>query len=144
MTQPEIDIRCDRLVRKQRVVLKDEPDVSLVRRSTADVLPADLDRSERRPLQAGNEAQQRRLAATTGADERDEFAPFHVEGDVAQRIEFVECLGDIPHPDGQTALRCVIHRRSKSREIPGEQRGILQCTAVGAPGLLYPFGDRFG
>ena len=107
MPEAEIDVLGDRLVGKQRVILKHQADVPLIRRLGGDVLAADLDRSGGRSLEARDDAEQRRLAAAARADERNEFALAHVERDVLERADLVEGLADIPHADGRRGGRAL-------------------------------------
>src|SRR5262249_13556463 len=60
----------------------------------------DADPTRGRRAQPGDDAQQRRLATTAGADERHELAPPHVEGDVAERFHRA-AGGPIDHADAE-------------------------------------------
>jgi hypothetical protein len=72
----------DAQVRIERVLLEHEGDVAQRRRGGADVLAADEDPTLVRPLEAGDEAQRRRLAGTARPEQDDELA----RGDVEREI----------------------------------------------------------
>ena len=61
--QAELDVPRHRHVPEDRVVLEDEPDVALLRREVRDVAAGDADRSLVRQHEAGDQAQDRALAA---------------------------------------------------------------------------------
>ena len=54
--------------------------------NTAHRFAADTDRSPVRHRQAGEEAEQRRLAAAHGADDRHELALLDIERDITQHV----------------------------------------------------------
>ena len=68
------DVVGDREVGKQRVRLEDDAVVALGRRQHRDVAPALEDAAGGLRLEAGDDAQQRRLAAARRAEEADELA----------------------------------------------------------------------
>ena len=68
------DVVGDREVGKERVRLEDDAVVALGRRQDRDVAPGLEDAAGGLRLQAGDDAQQRRLAAAGGAEEADELA----------------------------------------------------------------------
>src|SRR5215207_1397064 len=72
-------------VGEQRIRLKDGVDVSAVGRLTLDVLVADPDLSLVRLLEAGDEAQCRRLPAPRRAEQRYEVAVLNLEIDRIHR-----------------------------------------------------------
>ena len=72
--EPEGEVLPHRHVRIERVVLEDHRDVALLRRHLGDVDAADRDVAVRDVLEAGDHAQQRRLAAAGRADEDAELA----------------------------------------------------------------------
>ena len=63
-------------------------------------------------LEAGDDAQQRRLAAAGGAEEADEFAFADVEADVVQRQDGAEPLGDVGAATGTRRVPWVAGRRA--------------------------------
>ena len=72
-------------MRKQGVVLEDDADGALVRRQPVDDLVADDDPSLGLGDEAGDDAQQRGLAAAGRAEQCDDFAALYVEIDVFDR-----------------------------------------------------------
>ena len=80
--QAEGDVVPERQVREERVVLEDRVHAALVRRHGGHVLAVEENAARVRPFEAGQHAQERRLAAPARPEEREELAPFHVESDV--------------------------------------------------------------
>ena len=72
-------------MRKQCVVLEHDADRAAVRRQRVDDVVADDDPSLRLRDKAGDDPQQRGLAAAGGAEQGDDLAPFDVEIDVLDR-----------------------------------------------------------
>jgi hypothetical protein len=77
---------------EERVVLEDRVDVALVRRRVGDVAPVEQDASIGRLLEAGDEAQGRRLAAARRAEQREELAAGDAEVEVIDRRHVGEVL----------------------------------------------------
>ena len=74
-------------MREQRVVLKDEADIALVRRQPREVAPAELrSRPRGRRQEAGDQAQGRRLAAAAGSEQRDEFPGLNGQREVFENL----------------------------------------------------------
>src|SRR5690606_32513462 len=67
-----------------------------VRRHVRDVDAVDDDAPGRRPLEPGQHAQQRGLAAAGGAQDREELAAMDVEVDGIHRDEVAEVLAELP------------------------------------------------
>ena len=90
----ETDVLGDGLGREQGIGLEDEPDLALGRRQALD--PPAVDRQFTRIGlgETGDDAQQRRLAATAGADEGDELARGDIHRDVVHRGDVAEGLDD--------------------------------------------------
>jgi hypothetical protein len=65
-------------------------------RPAAYVIAAVYDSARRRPIDAGNSADERSLAGTVGADNGDNRALVHVDGDMIKRlsvaVKYVEIL----------------------------------------------------
>src|SRR4029079_9347347 len=85
--QAKTYVRGDIEVTEKRALLEDHPDPAAFRRlvaigSTYQTV-VELDRAGVDPLEAGDQAEHRRLAATGGAEERGEGAGGDVEVDVA-------------------------------------------------------------
>jgi hypothetical protein len=72
--QPVLDVLDDSHVREQRVVLEDGVDVAGIGRLPGHVGSAELDGAAVRSLEAGDDAEKRRLARTRRAEHREEFA----------------------------------------------------------------------
>src|SRR6266513_4574194 len=76
-----------RLVRPQRIRLKDEPEVTAfggnvdARRAVEEALLADLDRTFVRLFEARHRTQQRRLAAARRTEQRHDLAAIESQGD---------------------------------------------------------------
>ena len=92
--QPEGHVFRHRHVGIERVGLEDHADIALLGRRLVETLavqahlaPADL-------FQAGDHAQQRRLAAAGGADEDHEFAILDAQVDVSRDFDAVVVLAD--------------------------------------------------
>ena len=81
-------------VLERGVVLEHEADVALLRRQVGGVDALDLDAPGVGLLEAGDDAQQRRLAATAGAEQRGELAGGDADGDVVEGDEVAEALAD--------------------------------------------------
>ena len=99
ISQAEGDVAANGHVLERRVVLEDEADVALLRRQRRRVLAGDLDRPRVRLLETGDDAQQRRLAATTRTEQRGERSGGDVDGDVVQGDEIAESLDDVLDAD---------------------------------------------
>ncbi len=74
-------------VREQRVGLEDHADIALVRLQRALVLAVDDERAAGRRFEAGDHAQDGRLAAARRSEEGDEFALLDVHVEVLERPE---------------------------------------------------------
>ncbi len=61
-----------------------------VRRQARHVLPGYPDFAGVRPLEAGDQAQRRRLAAARGAEQREELAVMHLEIELGDRDDVAE------------------------------------------------------
>src|SRR5205823_14411921 len=69
-----------------------------------DVTAVEGDGSSRRRLQAGDDAEQRRLARPVGADEGQRLAPVHVHGDPEQHLEV--SVGEVDVLDAEHRVTC--------------------------------------
>ena len=83
--QPEGHVVIDRHVGIQRVVLEDHGDIAVLGREAVHSLAVDGNGARGRFLQAGDQAQGRRLAATRRPDQRQEFFVFHDKAGVIHR-----------------------------------------------------------
>jgi hypothetical protein len=64
---------------KQRVVLEHHVDRAPVRRNRGEIDPVEQDAAGIRPLEAGDQAQQRGFAATRGSEQREELTLINIE-----------------------------------------------------------------
>src|SRR5690606_20039181 len=97
--QPERHVLEDRHVTEERVVLKDEPDVSITDGAAGDVLIAEQDGATAgvRALEPGDDPEQCRLPGTGGPEQRSQLTRRYVERDIPEGDEaVVERLGDVP------------------------------------------------
>ncbi len=85
--------------RNKRVVLEHETDVAITHVVPGYVFTVEHDVALIRRFQAGNDPQQRGLAAARGTEQRDELAALDVQADVIQRLERIEILADVTHFD---------------------------------------------
>ena len=115
--QPERDVLEHGHVLEGGVVLEDEADAALLRRGTRHVLLCNVDRPAVGLLQAGDDPQQRRLAAAAGPEQRDERAGRHFERHVVESNEVAEALGHVLDGDGHYKSG-LVELRSASRPSP--------------------------
>ena len=92
---------------EQRVALEDEANVALLHGHVVDALAADKDVALGRHLQAGDHAQDGRLAAPTGTQQRQQLAFLDGEADVLDGVDIAETLADAAQFDA--------HRGEKSK-----------------------------
>ena len=85
-------------------MLEDEADVSLLRRERGRVLAGEEDLAGVRRLEAGDDAEQRRLSGAARAEERGERAALDVERDVLEGDEVAEALRDVADEDRHQAV----------------------------------------
>ena len=118
------DVVGDREVGKERVRLEDDAVVALGRRQDRDVAPGLEDAARGLRLQAGDDAQQGRLAAARRAEEADELALLDRQVDVGERLEGAERLSD--------ALQAQVlgHGSRASARRPSEGSGPLGARDV--------------
>ena len=81
-------------MRKQRVALEHHVDRPPVGRHAGKVRAVEQDAALVRRLEAGEQAQQRGLAAAGGTEQREELALVDVERQAVDRGEVAEALGD--------------------------------------------------
>src|SRR5205814_3557229 len=101
--EPEGNVLEDGHVLERRVVLEDEADAALLRRVTGDVPLGDVHDTGVGPLESGDDAQQRRLAASARSEQRDQRSRRHLQRDVAEGDEVTEPLRDVLDRDGHQA-----------------------------------------
>ena len=93
--QPERDVAGHRHVLEGRVVLEHEAHAAAARGRIGDILAADAHDAGVGALQAGDHAQQRRLAAPAWPEQRRERAVGHGHADIVQRLEGAKALAHI-------------------------------------------------
>ncbi len=82
-------------MRKEGIVLKHHADASLLRRNIRDFSPIDEDAAGSWLLEAGNHAQQRRLAAAAGTKDREELAGRNFKTYALNSVGVLEVFGKI-------------------------------------------------
>ena len=97
--QAEGDVIENGHIAEQGVVLEDEADAPLGSGNVVDPAAVDEDVAAVGILQAGQHAQDRRLAAAAGTEEGDELALVDAKGNVARRVEGAVILFDVFHFD---------------------------------------------
>ena len=107
--QRELQVLPHGHVRVERVVLEDHRDVAVLRRHVGDVPPGDRDLAGRGRLEAGDQPQQRRLAAARGPEQDHELALAAGERDVVDRDDLAERLRH-PLDDDPVGPRSTLHR----------------------------------
>ena len=117
--QPERDVVEDVEVREERVALEDGVHLPLVRRRRRHVGAVEQDLAAVRPLEAGDQPQRRRLAATGRSEQREELAAVDVQVDAVDRDDVGELLAqrdEIDRPVASCLERCELaHCAASSR-----------------------------
>ena len=93
--QAEGDILEDVHVLEERVMLEDKPGAAFVGALARDFLVAEGNPARVGNFEAGNNAQERGLAAAARAKQGEQFAGAHLKGDILERHEIVELLGNV-------------------------------------------------
>ena len=81
-------------MRKERVILKDNADIALVRRQGVDGIAADHYSAFTLANEAGDDPQQSGLAATGRAEQRHHLAALDIERDIVHRNRSAVTMGD--------------------------------------------------
>lgn len=81
-------------MREQREILEGHADIAMFGRHIGHVLVVDADRARRRLLDAGDEAEQHRLAGTGRSEDDDDLARIRGERDVVQHLVGLEGFRD--------------------------------------------------
>jgi hypothetical protein len=92
--EAERDVVGHRHVREHRVALEHHGEPALARGPIGHVPPTDEDAAAALPLEPGDDAQERRLAASGRPEEGDALPVGHGERDLRQRVMRAEVLGD--------------------------------------------------
>jgi len=114
--QAEADVLGDRQVREERVILEDHAHAAALGRhprgAVGDDAVADPHLALVRGLEAGDEAQERRLAAAGGAEQRHELTALDAEVGVSHRGHGAEALRDPVDADHPAAhVRTTLQQR---------------------------------
>ena len=96
--QPECDILCDGHMPEQRVMLEHESHVTVGDPPIRYLVAMQENSSMVGPLQSRQNSEQGGLAATGGAEERDEFSGLCMKAHVIQDGERAESFGDTIRP----------------------------------------------
>ena len=103
--QAERDVLENREVVEQRVVLKDEPHASALRRLTGGVDPVEVDGTLIGMLEAGDDAQQRGLARAGRSEQPHELPGLHRQVDAVECLVAAKPMTDAPGFDAHTCSR---------------------------------------
>ena len=87
-------------------MLEHEADAAVAHRNVGRVLVAEIDVAAVGVFEAGDHAQDRRLAGARGAEQRDQLAALDVERDAVHGAERVEGLHDIVEADLHGVFPC--------------------------------------
>ena len=98
--QREFDVVGHGHVAEQRVVLEHQADAAIARAHVGDVLAVQGNAPVVDAGQAGNGPQQRALAAAGGAQQHEEFALAHLDGNVVDDRLVLIPFGDLVERDG--------------------------------------------
>ena len=130
--QPEGDVAGHRHVLEGRVVLEHEAHAAAARGRIGDVLAADAHDAGVGALQAGDDAQQRRLAAPARAQHGGERAVGDADAHVLQRGERAEALAHVADLDRHyDASRACARRASRliASSVPSASRASTSAAA---------------
>ena len=132
--EPERDVAAHGEVLERGVVLEDEADAALLRHDVRDVVVADHDPADVGHLEAGDDAQQGRLAAAARPEQRGERAVRDLDVDILECGEVAEALRDVLRPDGHAASwrSCAGFTRLRATRTMTAMRGQEERGRVGA------------
>src|SRR5439155_17239681 len=102
--QAELDVLRDAHVSEDGVVLEDEARAALLWRQRRNVAPVQHDAPAGRLGETGDDAQDRALARTAGAEQYEHLALGHVERQVFQNDLVPKALADLVENDGHQAF----------------------------------------
>src|SRR5438093_7098737 len=123
--QPEGDVLEHAQVPEERVVLEDEAHVALYDRRVGHVLVVVADGARVGDLEAGDDAEQRRLPRAGGAEERQQRAARHLEAHLVESDERPEGLRHALDRDAHASPRWVCSRVASARS-----RRVFHSSAV--------------
>ncbi len=137
------DVFRHRHVREQRVVLEHDADAALARREVIDGLPVEQHAAFRLADEAGDDAQERGLAAAGRSEQRDHFAARYIQINVLDSNEIAEPLRDVFELKPVPAIR----RHLSSPCDPGAQ-GLRGCCGASIRAVMQltpcPIGLHWG
>ena len=93
--QRERDVAFDRHVREERIALEHHPHGPALRGAPGEVLAVQQDAAAVGNIEAGDHAQQRRLAATRGPEQGEKLSGFDADTDIVDCGEIAEAAGDV-------------------------------------------------
>src|SRR5688572_17698122 len=114
------DVFLDRHARKQRIRLEDDADAAFPCRQIGDILAVQNHAAFVRLFEAGDDAQNSRLAAARSAEQNQRLAFRNVEADVLKHTGLFEALAEAAHTGGHTSSLGAF-RRPRSVRIVGNQ-----------------------
>src|SRR5258708_28067794 len=104
-------------MRKQRIVLKYDAGTAAIWRQVIDALPVEQHAALALAYEAGDDPQQRGLAATRWAEQSDKFPGGDLQLDVADRDKIAKPMGDPIELQMMAAARICSADRCRSGEI---------------------------
>ena len=113
--QAEGDVLEHRHVAEQRVMLEHEADMALAGAARQRVLAVERHLAGIRPVEAGDDPQQRGLARAGRPEQRQQFALGDLEVDIVERCERAEFLDDVLDFNGHAG--CCPSSRCRSRMV---------------------------
>ena len=159
--QAERDVALDRQVREDRIVLEHHADVALAGVDEIDPVVVEEEIPSLDRVESGDHAQQRRLSASGGAEEREEFALPDLQGKVRDDRLLAKAFDGIPdldaHAHGSSLLvmprmacgRCV-HDSTGRGKTPSicfrnpRGTGLGEIPAGKSGNLLVQLGPEIG
>ncbi len=124
--QAELDVRGSSHVPEDRVILKNEADPTLLRRDVGDVSPLQQYPSAVRPEQAGDEPQDRALAASARAEKHEKLAVLHFQREPFDDMLSPKGFGQGVEDDGHMKVL-----QPESNTDAGKVNGHSEITSTG-------------
>ena len=136
LPEGERQVVVDRLVGVKSEVLEHDRDVPVPRIDVRDALAVEVDVALVRPLETDDRSQQRGLAGTGGAEDREELPVRDLQADSLQRGDGAEALGDLVESDRCHQRTAEPLARSKKRRNSGSKtRPTFSPTRGRRPGV---------
>ena len=140
LLQAEGDIGFDGQMRKQRVALKHHVDRPPIRRHRRQIDTVEQNAAGIRPLETGNQAQQRGLAATRRSEQGEEFAFINIKRELIDDGGAAEALGQRLDAQQRTQIRIGPRRKISFRA--GDLRPLLAKLGMLAALFNANYADR--